>query len=445
MPHPSFPPHLPTAILRQQTTMICLRSVNTLPALLFALLIASIAAINGPDPTDVPPSSYETPDLRLVFAPVQPPSCKRTGAPTLTDVFDYTSEFSSTDIAIQASVDWCSSFESSVRFRVLEYSGTPNNPVTHVLNAYTNNFASTFFASVPERCEPYKVYVEACVRHAKNARAACSTSQLITINAVAVPEPRLAFRPPIELRLAPGDSANIVTKLVNATERGPLGNGGQDIGNRAFAIGTKITSQYGRVLKDTGLKQQTTSTVSISERDSSYPTRRFYNGASAYLVYANPTCVSNTASFKNRYSTRITVRKSVKSLVKQDTSLPTFSQPVFPPIKSGQSATIKVIGRNTGGGIRMGGMPTELHYQWYIRTVDYSAFRTYAEPIEGATSATLKLNSVVCESPNYSRYQVSGLKQYYVDVCNTYGCRRSEQIVPRYINDDGSIITDDSC
>lgn len=236
------------------------------------------------------------------------------------------------------------------------------------------------------------------------------------------PEPHLKFRPPLELRLAPGDSASTVHKLINATERGLLGNVGQDIGERAFVISTKITSQYGRVLQDTGLKQQTISTVSISRNNSRNPTRRFYNGASAYPVYASPSC-TNTASFKDRYATRITVKKSVKSFLKQDTSLPSLRQPTFARIKRGESATVKVVARNTGGGLGMGGTPTKLHYQWYLRSVDFSASQTYAEPIEGATSATLQLDSVVCESPTISRYEVFGLKYYYVHVCSTYGCK----------------------
>lgn len=419
-------------------------SIISLAALLL-LLTSSVTAIFGPDPTDFPPSFYDTPDLRRVYAPIQPPSCNRTGAPLFTNVFLIRDAFDLNSISIQSSIDWCSSANAKVRFRVLEYSGTPQKPITRVVTATTQSFVSTDYASVIRRCEPYQVYVEACVRHAKNARAACSTSQLYTINSEPVPEPRLKFRPPIELRLAPGDSAIIVQELVNTTRPGPLGNGGYDVGDRVFAIGTEITSQRGRVLKNTGLEQRTVSTVSISGRDSRNPKRRFFNGASAYLTYAKPSCITNTDSFKDRHATRITVHKSVKSLVKQDTSLPSFSQPVFTPIRSGDSATIRVAANNTGGGMRMGGMKTELHYQWYIRTRDYSTYPTYVEPMEGETSATLKLDSVVCQSPSYSRFVVLGLKEYYVDVCNTYGCKRSEKIVPRYIDDDGSIITDMSC
>ena len=74
--------------------------------------------------------------------------------------------------------------------------------------------------------------------------------------------------------------------------------------------------------------------------------------------------------------------RSVSRLVKQDNVLPNFDTPVYPATVRMRSVTLRVRNmENPGGGKRANGKPTELHYQWYVRTREEFDYRTYAEPI----------------------------------------------------------------
>lgn len=417
------------------------------------LASSPVSARKGPHPSDVTPSSYASSEYAAMQVPMalNAEGCTPNERPRLNNVYLSNAVFDRNALSIFFAFTWCAS--GPVRLRVLRLSGTRKAPLTHVINSEISDNVSVDFGYLADTCEDYKAYVEVCGRLPSmgcNARPLCVTSRAVLALYAYVPTPRLSFRPPIKLELAPGDKAKIVHRIVKATERGPLGNGGYDtgknnIGNVSYVVGSSIKSQHGRVLKKPMLKRGKVSSVVITKFDSSYLSRKFYNGAKARMVFARSHCPKNIRTLDDRYATSITVHKRIRPLVKQDVRLPTFKQPKFKPVKSGSSATITVKARNNGGGMRKGGMPTKLHFQWYLRTLDYAEGPTYAEPIKGATSPTLQIQEVTCEMPDYSRYEVSGLKEYYVDVCNTFGCKRSGKIVPRYIAEDGSIFTDHTC
>ena len=91
-------------------------------------------------------------------------------------------------------------------------------------------------------------------------------------------------------------------------------------------------------------------------------------------------------------------------LVKQDNVLPNFDTPVYPATVHMQSVTLRVRNvENPGGGKRANGKQTELHYQWYVRTREDFDYRTYAEPIIGATGREITLKEDLCNKSFYSR------------------------------------------
>lgn len=53
--------------------------------------------------------------------------------------------------------------------------------------------------------------------------------------------------------------------------------------------------------------------------------------------------------------------------------------------------------------------------------------------IEGATRAEKQLEKAECSKHCWSRWDVIGLRQFYVDVCNKSGCRLSEKNVPKVL------------
>lgn len=416
---------------------------------LLFILHSGTFAFRGPHPNDVAPSSFTSEELTKVSAPLLKKSCVHFRPPQMnvTDLLPNFYDFQGLR-TISVAFRWCKRQEIDLRFRLLGFRGTRKKPRTRVLAAVVRtNYDNSVSFDFKPRCKPFLVYVEACAKRTKTARPICIMSQVRKVEPIIVPEPRLAFRPPYFLRLAPGDSARLKTRIVNSTDHSDgLGNGGFDVSKRRFLISTVLKSSNGSLISGTHLKERPNgrSLLSIKPEDSFGKKGKMLNRSKAFLKFALPSCPSNTASFAFRYGTNIQVSSKTKSLIKQDTKIPKIKQPVFPVIKSGDNVTLSVNATNVGGGLRAGGVSTELHYQWLIRTTDFTLWRSYARPIKGANKAFLRLKNLVCTNPGYSQFGTFGLKQYYVDVCNTFGCRRSKAIERRFRRD-GSVITDWDC
>ena len=413
----------------------------------FCLFWFACAAFRGPHPSDIAPSSYASVEAESEPVPLNPPSCVRSTAPVVKNVSVHPFVYDPSIYQLTSDVDWCKSFDTGIRFRVLEFQGTKENPVTRVLSAETWLFLTYYNTGIDRRCKPFRVYLEACVSFQMGARPSCFMSEVMTVGALSVPEPHLTFRPPYFVRLAPGDAVEIVSKLESsAVIEGHLEDDKHDRVKRSILIRSVAQSQYGRQLKATPFKEGKRSVLRISSKDTSqWNTRKFFNGASVFLQFATPSCPSIYGSYKKRYATKLMVSGKVKSLVKQDNQLPSIKQPTFPAIRSGRDVTLYVNATNIGGGLRRGGAKTKLHYQWLKQTTYSEFWESHAIPIKGETGPILKVKNVVCKSPRYVRSGLRGLKHYFVDVCNTYGCKRSDVIKPRYIGKNEAIISDEDC
>lgn len=345
-------------------------------------------------------------------------TCGRTSPPRLR--IEYIAQTSYDEDCVEAllGVDWCSG-KNSVRVRTFrfEHHIFPNRTATirtTVLSQrmYDNvQYGALVFNF--KQCESVLFYYEACVR-SRTGQLMCVTSPLKYMPHKVVPEPRLKYRPPMKLQLAPGDSVKIRT-VTEGREKRRYDYVLQGVVRRRNGHTSTTPWKEGAAIE--------TDVTNVSRDD---------DGAEVFLRYAQPWCRDNIASWHQRYSTRLTVREDIMSLARQDSSLPSFSAPVSRPVSVGEVVTLYVNATNTGGGKRKDGTLTQLHYQWYLQSDDYlESRRGHAVPIPGAKASVLRIDPTKCATSGHcSRLGSASLQLYYVDVCNTYGCRRSTPIRP---------------
>lgn len=344
------------------------------------------------------------------------------------------SPYDSQQIQSFITIDWCSGMHA-VRVRLMRYERkllenrtfVDQSTVMQQIRATEVEFNVDVFHY--KECQPYYYYIEACVK-SSSYEIFCDTSSLKRVPSRQVPEPRIRYRPPIVIEMAPGDSIMIrneikvqVEDLDEETES--LSNGGFDIHGISFELQGVVMNQSGstRVLpwNFTDFVDIDLNNVSLSD-----------NGTEVFSRYKDPECPERSDSWRGRYSTKIIVTNIVSGLEKQDERLPRFEQPFYPITPFGEQVTLRVNAVNEGGGRRKDGSSTSLHYQWYLRDQDsLMKTRTYAEPIPGATGNTLKIIATKCGGyVNCGRWGCHDLGILFVDVCNTYGCKRSEGILP---------------
>lgn len=414
------------------------------------LLLSTASTIElGPHPSTLTETLFSKPEFQQVYTPIISQSDRSTCDKQL-NISSLRREGGFFNIHyaqnVVLSLDWCEGLPIRVRYLEL----LPDKRVT-VLFARKYNISSTRLYNYPltPTCRTQRVYIEACYRPQRISRAVCVTSEVVDIEQLVIAQPRLKHRPPVILRLAPGDTAKIVTDIVNVTGEtmsNPLGNGGFDRGNRRFMLRAKLRAADGRVVKQQRLKERTRTVMHIWRRDTRGRRATLLNGSLSFIEFAELKCpggVDGTFSF--RHETRIEVTDQVKSLVKQDVRNPVIQKAVFNPVRSGEDAVLEVRATNPGGGMRVGGVPTELHYQWYLKDFEDILKESYFGEIRGATNATLVLPEYKCVEPFGSGSDIAGIQQYAVDVCNTYGCQRSKIIEPRFIKDGGEFGTNYDC
>lgn len=166
------------------------------------------------------------------------------------------------------------------------------------------------------------------------------------------------------LNLAPGDSVGVTTETwipKNDYEKAAgLSNGGYDTSNIKYALRGALESTNGNV----SVTSWTTERSAVTQ----VPLRKGGvsledNRTLLYLNYSAASCRTSEGTWKGRHDTTILVSEDYGSLVKQDSSLPTFATPVYPETVYKKRALVAVEATNVGGGMRDGDVPTELHYQ----------------------------------------------------------------------------------
>lgn len=378
----------------------------------------------GPLPT---PTGSELADLPLVTA-----RCRGSTRLSVTDVRT-TPNFSYGGIVerVYARVRFCNRVQS-MRIRYIDYTPNRNgDPALWGIEYVTDNIpadgeiasSELLLQSVGDEF----FFIEACMRQ-RDGTPLCATSDITLYPSRAPAEPLPVFRPPIELRVAPGDTASLTYSFVeNEKFNSPFRNGAGNIPGKDVFLQARLQRRSGSLFQTFSWERGPIYTVNLfGKRGAS----RKLRGGTVNIKHSRARRRSITDD-DPRISTRILV-SNISSLVKQDTSLPTFRQPKYngPEVDFGDPAEITVRANNSGGGRRANGRRPSLHYQWYIRRADDYYYTTYAEPIPGATNATLKEEKVSCDfTACTTLYGCYGMARYYVDVCNTFGCRRSEEIV----------------
>lgn len=332
-------------------------------------------------------------------------------------------------------VKYCAAGSYSLRLMQIQHDSwypQPSDQVVEILN-HTIDAGTTSTGLFPplNRCGRATMYAEACVR-TSGGDLKCSTSRLFNVPAEEIDGPLPAWRPPFELQLHPGDRAAVVLAFSNDTSNGRDGfsNGHSDrMGFKLFAV-TRL--KYGRRVFKNGPSLSARVKAHIPPASWKKGVFRSFNDAKVELEFTRPGCDARY-SLEGRYATQVKVSKRVSPLALQDTQLPRFKTPVYPPTVFGQSATMRVVAENVGGGERKNGEKTKLSYQWYVRTQDGLYGTSYAEKIVGATGSSITFADARCNVFCPSRYGVIGLHIYYVDVCNTFGCKRSKAIFPNIL------------
>lgn len=344
------------------------------------------------------------------------------------------------DFTLYAVISFCNAASQDMRVRYLTYvpsaaSGGP--PVTDTLDSRTKTVGPGGSSLVGpfefrEENNDQIFYVDACIRLADGSPL-CATSQLYRFPAYVPSEPLPLFRPPISLRLAPGDAATLTYSFANETDDySPLGNGGAGhYPARLVVLQTRLQRRSGSVYRTYARRRggAVPYTVDLFGRRGAV---RGLNGGLVHMSYF-PRGLPSLVTDDLRISTKIVVGDFAR-LARQDIRLPEFEQPVYtgPDVYPGDAAKISVNATNSNGGGRLAnGRPPRLHYQWYLRNYQDYPYPTYADPIRGATGATLNVDRVQCylTSECTTLYGCYSVGWYYVDVCNTFGCRRSERIV----------------
>lgn len=391
----------------------------------------------GPLPDQVVPKPLPKGDLPI---PDADPSCKRKGPPRvfIEEIENQHVELYPNDRDMYYRSAWCE--EHRVRIRFIEWERSRDGKVTTiVLTQKQEKYHFSTSVRKKLRCKMFYFFFEACVmkREADGKKKPfCSTSRLRFLPALVAPEPGLRWRPPFFVKLAPGDSAVLKTVTNRPSDYNNINGAVND--NGVFDDEKLVTNVIRGVFDSRKGKTSYTPWTRNKSVSTRIPLRKGGvtlrdNGSLVYVSYTTASCRTSTASWKGLWDTKVIVSKKHGSLVKQDTTFPVFELPEFPPTRINEPAEITVEAENPGGGMREGGKPVQLHYQWYLETQSTDFFKDLPEAIRGATQKTLKIDKAKCDINSCFVTGCSGFQRYYVDVCNTFGCRRSKMIIPKIL------------
>lgn len=379
----------------------------------------------GPLPSSAVPKPLPQGDLSI---PRIKPSCKRDGPPTVSveEIEEGGTVFTPNEIEVRFSTQWCD--EDPVRHRVIRWSRSRKGKVRTgvLLQRIETDHGSLSHITLNSKCKSLFFFVEACVLKPGPEGELCSTSQIKWLRPLVSPEAGLKWRPPFELKLAPGDSAKLTT-VSTETNADNINDARVWHGRPEFLIRGVFESKNGKQAFTPWTRNKSV-TTKVPLREGGVTMKD--NQSLFYGSYSTTSCRSSTGSWKGLFETKILVSKKHKSLERQDTKLPEFLQPKYPPTPLNESVEITVEASNSGGGLRAGGKPVELQYQWYLLTASVDIFKEDYVPVPGGTTKTLKIARAECETVFCGNLGCSGLIMYFVDVCNTFGCRRSEAIRP---------------
>lgn len=370
-----------------------------------------------------------------VDIPAKSKSCSRKAPPgvTLVSVKD---GFDSGDMDVEVQTRWCRSPRDLLRIRLIKWERDVNGKVrTSVLSEQVEQYRDypTLFQQKC-LCKDEYFFAEACVSSSSENTGGdqllCSASSLKFLLKAIFPEPPLQWRPPMFLKLAPGDSAAMTTVISPTRSSGNINSVYLEKRIKQVLRGIQ-ESPEGRIRSAPWtLARSVEAKVPLREGGISETD----NGTLLYLNYTTALFRTSQDTWRHIYNTTVLVSRDFGSLIKQDTSVPVFSTPVYPRTMFMEPVEITVEAKNPRGGMREGGVPTELHYQWYWLQTTVIGGRNEPLPIPGATGKTLRINKAECNLyENCGNVYCSDLRVYYVDVCNTFGCRRSEQILPNIL------------
>lgn len=310
------------------------------------------------------------------------------------------------------------------RLRVLSYeSNDDDDSITEVLWAKVVT-SGLVQVSIDVRCEKFIFYGELCL-DTSYSKWLCATTSFRTVPALPVPPPILSLVPPKMLQLAPGDQVKLVFRTTNNT--GSPYWSGVLAGRHDYTLQMFMVDYDGAEIARWGKTKGNTAVARIGGRLCGIPPA--LDGARVSLRYFEHTC-NNSGTFLGEFETVLTVSTDFESLSKQDTRIPSFPQPSYPPTEVGKPARISVTAINRGGGERADGTLSKLQYQWLKRMQPDGLEPMYPTEIQGATGPSILFSSVECDAPCGEMTGCSSDVRYFVDVCNTFGCRRSAAIKP---------------
>lgn len=288
-----------------------------------------------------------------------------------------------------------------------------------------------------KRCGHITAYIEVCVKTAMGILE-CTTSRYFNLPPDPDAGPYPKWRPPYLLSLNPEDQIKWMFSISNNISGGFDGftNGRYRSLPPQYRIRTEIVVPYGRRVYRTAWTNSRKTRAEIPPNLLNDEKVLSLDGATVALNFARKDC-DYPATFEGaRYATRLAISKTFSPLIKQDSRLPNFTTPSYPPTVYGHPVRLHVEATNNGGGKTKNGRKTKLSYQWYVRTHDYETGSTYADMIIGATSQSITLANATCNKDVecWGKFGLLGLHKYYVDVCNTFGCRRSAAILPSILS-----------
>lgn len=384
------------------------------------------------------PSRGPMPSSSSLGVPAPPPvkgSCVGKPAPSFEELSISAPHEYRNGWAYSGKINYCTAGRQAVRMRLMfvtykpEGGGRPDEIITQEQDNFETLNYQLWKGFPYDRCGDSLIYLEACALNADGSPL-CGTSEMFFVPKPQVKEPLPAFRPPIVLELAPGDKAKVVFRITDETKNREGLLNDEDI-TGPFNIASVIKARDGFILKSNLLKLGKSTVAKLPADGKGRGVTWRDNSAKVFLKFGRPGCKNDFDTFEERYATKLIVKKTVVSLIRQDKKLPKFDQPEYPATLEGEPVTITVRNAlNVGGGKRSDGSTPALHYQWYLSTTMYTPYREYAEPIVGETGPTLTLAKAECQDVSGGRWGVFGLRYYYVDVCNTFGCRRSQKVTP---------------
>lgn len=425
-----------------------------------------VASATPPSPTpseSPPPPSTPTPSPRVeaeLPIPTLPPGC---ATPSVESVLSFDLSFSFIGWQWQTTLAVCDA--AGARFRLTVYTAPAGatEPATRVYQAVEDrdrgggrggsgvtrvNVPESGGLTVNRSCEPRTIYGEACVADPTTGAPVCARTETRLVGAL--PPPALRINEPVglpSLALAPGDAVTLITNVTagldedNTVPVGPPAVRLEAIVRRTDGSTRRLAPVL--VTRGPAVIRNSLLARGVSAAD---------DGAVAAVEVSRLACPPGGASTVRAGGTTdggtvLSVSAATPSLVQQDTQLPVIVSVTYPPTAQGEPVNVTVTATNEGGGRRRGAggdgdalVPTALTYQWLQQGRAFTQTPGAVTPdvLAGETASVLRLPAAKCLSllGSCGRFGCSGLEQYQVDVCNTFGCVRSGIIQPAILRPD---------